>query len=214
MLSSTAFSGPKRNPTVVGEIVKRSLTAGLYLYFVYRLLGTLRVSFDLGLLLLFLAEFFTIMLVITARFPKEVKQSLYTTTITLAATFYFLVVNLSDGVRIAPAAITISLQLVGLLVQVLAKVHLGRSFALLPANRGIVQSGPYGMVRHPIYLGYMIGHIGFLLTVWSPVNLVVYAVLHTLLFLRIREEEKLLLADPEYQEYVGTVRYRLVPFVL
>ena len=199
---------------MVGEIVKRSLTAGLYLYFVYRLLGTLRVSFDLGLLLLFLAEFFTIMLVITARFPKEVKQSLYTSTITLAATLYFLVVNLSDGMRIAPAAITISLQLVGLSVQVLAKVHLGRSFALLPANRGIVQSGPYGMVRHPIYLGYMIGHIGFLLTVWSPVNLVVYAVLHTLLFLRIREEEKLLLADPEYQEYVGTVRYRLVPLVI
>ena len=53
MLSSTAFSGPKRNPSMVGEIVKRSLTAGLYLYFVYRLLGTLRVSFDLGLLLLF-----------------------------------------------------------------------------------------------------------------------------------------------------------------
>lgn len=130
----------------------------------------------------------------------------------MAATFYFLVVNLSDGVRIAPAAITISLQLVGLLV--LAKVHLGRSFALFPAHRGIVQSGPYGMVRHPIYLGYIIGHIGFLLTVRPPVDLVAYAVLHTLLFLRIREEEKLLLADPEYQEYAGTIRYRLVPLVI
>ena len=214
MLSSLAFSGSKRNPTMVGEIVKRILTAGLYLYFACRLVDALCVRFEVGLLLLFLAEFFTLMLIVTARFPKEVKQSLYTSTITLAATFYFLVVNLSDGVRIAPAAITVSLQLVGLLVQVFAKVHLGRSFALLPANRGIVQSGPYGMVRHPIYLGYMIGHIGFLLTLWSPLNLVVYAVLHTLLFLRIREEEKLLLADPEYQEYVGTVRYRLVPFVI
>ena len=214
MLFSTVFPDSKQNPTMVGEIAKRSLAAGLYLYFVFRLWGPFRVTHDPGYLLLLLTEFFTLMLLITARFPKEVKQSLYTSTITIAATFYFLVVNLSDGVRAAPAAITISLQLVGLLVQAFAKVHLGRSFALLPANRGIVQSGPYGMVRHPIYLGYMIGHIGFLLTLWSPFNLVVFAVLHTLLFLRLREEEKVLLADPEYQEYVGTVRYRLVPFVL
>ena len=214
MLSFMVVPRSKRNPTVAGEIVKRSLAVALYLVFVYRLLGALDVNYNPGLLLLLLTEFFTIMLLLTARFPKEVKQSLYTSTITIAATFYFLVVNLSDGVRIAPAAITISLQLVGLFVQVFAKVHLGRSFALLPANRGIVQSGPYGMVRHPIYLGYMIGHIGFLLTLWSPLNLVVYVALHTLLFLRIREEEKLLLADPEYQAYVGVVRYRLVPFVL
>ena len=140
MLSSIVFPRSKRNPTRVGEIVKRSLVEGLYLYFVYRLWGPLRVSFDPGLLLLLLAEFFTMMLLIMARFPKEVKQSLYTSTITIAATFYFLVVNLSDGVRMAPAAITISLQLVGVFVQLFAKVHLGRSFALLPANRGILIS--------------------------------------------------------------------------
>ena len=35
------------------------------------------------------------------------------------------------------------------------KVVLGRSFGLVPANRGIVARGPYLLVRHPIYAGYL-----------------------------------------------------------
>ena len=70
------------------------------------------------------------------------------------------------------------------------------------------------MVRHPIYLGYFLNHVGFLLTLWSPFNLALYIVLHTLQFLRIFEEEKVLRTDPEYNEYAETVRYRLIPFVV
>jgi protein-S-isoprenylcysteine O-methyltransferase Ste14 len=44
---------------------------------------------------------------------------------------------------------------------------LGRSFGLLPAQRGLVVVGPYRFVRHPIYFGYLIGHIGFLLVNFS-----------------------------------------------
>jgi protein-S-isoprenylcysteine O-methyltransferase Ste14 len=39
-------------------------------------------------------------------------------------------------------------------------------------------------------------------------------VLHSLQFLRIFEEEKVLRTDPEYNEYVDNVRYRLIPFVV
>ena len=50
---------------------------------------------------------------------------------------------------------------VGLIVVIVGKMSLGRSFGLMPANRGIVSTGLYRVVRHPIYLGYLITHVGF-----------------------------------------------------
>ena len=70
------FPRSNRNPTVAGEIVKRSLAVALYLVFVYRLLSALGAGYSLSLLLLLVTEFFTTMLLITARFPKEVKLRL------------------------------------------------------------------------------------------------------------------------------------------
>ena len=49
----------------------------------------------------------------------------------------------------------------GLLVVIAGKLSLGRSFGLMPANRGIVSTGLYRLVRHPIYLGYLITHDAF-----------------------------------------------------
>ena len=67
------------------------------------------------------------------------------------------------------------LSAVGLIVVIAGKVSLGRSFGLMPANRGVVSSGLYRLVRHPIYMGYLITHVGFLAanpTLWNVVMLV------------------------------------------
>src|SRR5215218_4226715 len=61
-----------------------------------------------------------------------------------------------------PEAWTVAISCAGLCVVIAAKITLGRSFALLPANRGIVSGGLYGIVRHPIYMGYVITHLAFL----------------------------------------------------
>ena len=45
----------------------------------------------------------------------------------------------------------------------------------MPANRGIVSTGLYRLVRHPIYMGYLITHAGFVAanpTLWNVVMLV------------------------------------------
>ena len=57
-------------------------------------------------------------------------------------------------------------------IVIAGKLSLGRSFGLIPANRGVVSTGVYRFVRHPIYLGYLITHVGFVVanpTMWNVV---------------------------------------------
>ena len=65
---------------------------------------------------------------------------------------------------IAPEPLTVDhLPASGSIVVVLGKLSLGRSFGLAPANRGVVCRGLYQRLRHPIYLGYLITHVGFVI---------------------------------------------------
>ncbi|UCE59630.1 MAG: isoprenylcysteine carboxylmethyltransferase family protein [Phycisphaerales bacterium] len=207
-------SSPSRFRPETVDIFARVLCVTFYSYFVFRAFNVFLDAFSLTVTLLLIAESLAVLLIITARFPKSVKRSPYTATITIAASFYFIVISLSDGIRLAPVVLTAIIQMSGILLQILAKLYLGRSFALMPANRGVVTTGPYRLVRHPIYLGYFISHVGFLLSMWSLYNLGVYTLLYTLQFLRIREEEKLLSEDEEYRQYTKKVRYRFIPVII
>ena len=112
-----------------------------------------------------------------------------------------------------PENFTIVITAVGLMVVVLGKLSLGRSFGLTPANRGIVRTGLYRLVRHPIYLGYLITHVGFVIANPSEWNLVLLGIADTALLLRARREEQTLAADPAYREYMQRVRWRVLPRV-
>ena len=93
------------------------------------------------------------------------------------------------------------------------KVSLGRSFGLMPANRGIVSSGLYRLVRHPIYMGYLVTHVGFVLanpTLWNVLTLVAADLG---LLLRAVCEERTLARDAAYRTYQQQVRWRVVPGV-
>jgi protein-S-isoprenylcysteine O-methyltransferase Ste14 len=108
---------------------------------------------------------------------------------------------------------TALLSAIGLLLVVMGKMTLGRSFGVVPANRGVVVRGPYALVRHPIYTGYLITHAAFLLAHPAPWNLTIVLVADTALVLRALMEERVLSTDASYRLYCQRVGWHLVPGV-
>lgn len=165
------------------------------------------------LLLLLLTEGYSLLMVLIARRASTRDMSPMVVAVTSYAMFYFVLIDPANTTRLIPEMAGVSLQLLGTAWQFAAKLSLGRSFGLLPAQRGLVMSGPYRCVRHPIYLGYLIGHAGFLLVNFSWFNAAILVVLYGAQVIRIRREEAVLAASDAYRDYQGRVRWKLVPFV-
>jgi protein-S-isoprenylcysteine O-methyltransferase Ste14 len=102
-------------------------------------------------------------------------------------------------------------ELSGVVLTQVARVYMGRSFGILPANRGIVSNGPFRWVRHPIYFGWLILSIGYAMSFASERNVILIAMTLPFMVWRISQEEEHLTADPEYRRYMDRVRYRLWP---
>lgn len=191
----------------------KAVTALALAMFAWRIVDEFRLTGFWLYLLVLLGEAITIALVLAAPRPSDVTLSPRALLFTNAATFYFLVVSVEPGRQFLPPAVPGLLVLFGILWQVAAKLTLGRCFGLLPAVRGIVVGGPYRVVRHPIYFGYLCTHIGFFCFAASWYNLAVYTVLYACQIMRILDEERLLARVPAYAAYMKRVRWRLLPGV-
>jgi len=110
----------------------------------------------------------------------------------------------------AGAALMVSAALLG----TVASLALGRSFGIVPANRGVKNGGPYALVRDPLYASYLAFDLGFLLQAASVSNGIVLASMAATTYLRARFEERVLVADPEYRVYAERTRYMFVPGLL
>jgi protein-S-isoprenylcysteine O-methyltransferase Ste14 len=78
----------------------------------------------------------------------------------------------------------------------------------------VIDTGVYGIVRHPMYLGALFLVVGTPLALGSWRTLLLSPGLALLLYFRIASEEKVLMRDlAGYAEYRRKVRYRLIPFV-
>jgi protein-S-isoprenylcysteine O-methyltransferase Ste14 len=111
------------------------------------------------------------------------------------------------------ASCAVGLEFVGVAFSQVSRLYLGRRFGLLPANRGIVGTGPFRIVRHPVYAGWFMLTAGYVMAFTSLPN--VLFMLLALLFMmwRIVLEEELLTQDPVYREYCERTCYRLIPSV-
>ncbi len=110
-----------------------------------------------------IAEMVTVTISLFTRIPRARDWNILSVLMSTGATFYFLAFSLEPGVHLIPEWLAAPLQIAGIVIQVSAKLSLRRSFDILPANRCVVVRGPYRLIHHPMYFGYLVGDIGFLL---------------------------------------------------
>jgi protein-S-isoprenylcysteine O-methyltransferase Ste14 len=81
-------------------------------------------------------------------------------------------------------------------------------------NQKVIATGPYAIVRHPMYASGLLYFLGTPLALGSYRGLLPIAWMLPFLIWRLLDEERLLARNlPEYAEYRRKIRYRLVPFV-
>lgn len=196
---------------VLGDLAARAAIIVLFSMMALRFgsdfLQTGRVT---GLFLL-LSEALVVVLTVARRSAAAIDRSVRARLLTLVSIIGPPMLVPGAGTALAPELTTVSLSIAGLCVVIAGKITLGRSFALLPANRGVVSTGVYGIVRHPIYMGYLVTHVAFLVASPSLFNLAALVVADGALLARAVCEEQTLALDPQYRDYQTRVRWRVAP---
>jgi protein-S-isoprenylcysteine O-methyltransferase Ste14 len=90
----------------------------------------------------------------------------------------------------------------------------GASTIQIAEGQKVISTGPYALVRHPMYAGALPLLIGVPLALGSWWGLFVLILFIPALIWRLLDEEKFLVKNLQgYVEYKNKVRYRLVPFI-
>jgi protein-S-isoprenylcysteine O-methyltransferase Ste14 len=82
------------------------------------------------------------------------------------------------------------------------------------AGQRVIDTGPYAVVRHPMYSGALLYMFGTPLALGSYWAFPGFALMLVAIVWRLRDEERLLARElPGYAEYLARVRFRLIPGV-
>lgn len=112
------------------------------------------------------------------------------------------------------AAAVVFLIAYALYVEVLREnAYLSRTVEI-QENQKVIDTGLYGIVRHPLYSVTLLLFLSIPLVLGSLISLVVFLFYPFLIAKRIRNEEQVLEAGLEgYTEYKTRVKYRIIPFI-
>jgi protein-S-isoprenylcysteine O-methyltransferase Ste14 len=164
-------------------------------------------------LLLLVSEALVVAFTVLRRTAATVDRSLRARMLTTLSMFGPPLLVPGNAATLIPQTMPVALSVAGLAFVIAGKLTLGRSFGLMPANRGVVSSGVYRLVRHPIYMGYLLTHVAFLAANPRVWNIAALVATDAALLARAVCEEQTLSKDARYREYQQQVRWRVCPGV-
>ena len=127
--------------------------------------------------------------------------------------------NAAVAIALLPLNASPFLQVVSALVatagmagSIYALFYLGRSFSVFPQARGLIVTGPYRIVRHPLYLFELVTTVGISMLYIQPWGICLAVGSFALQFPRIRYEEEVMgKTFPDYARL--SARWRLLPLI-
>jgi protein-S-isoprenylcysteine O-methyltransferase Ste14 len=159
--------------------------------------------------------FFAVLVVMFAvrHVPQKTAPGLYPRCAAVVGTFLSVGIVLLPLQELSSVLYLASLLLIvsGTILAICAGLVLGRSISILPEARRLVTSGPYALVRHPLYLGEAVATAGVALQYLSPWALLLLGLQFAFQLQRMKNEERVLSQIfPEYRDYMARTA-RLVP---
>ncbi len=196
-----------------GEIAARVAAGVLFSIMTVRLGSDFLQTGRLTGLLLLASEGLVVILTVLRRSTDVVNRSLRARILMVASLVGPVLVVPSSVPALLPGFATVMISVCGLVVVITGKLSLGRSFGLMPANRGVVSTGMYRLVRHPIYTGYLLTHAAFVAANPTLGNFLILVGADVALLIRALCEEQTLAQDASYRAYQEQVRWRVLPGV-
>ncbi|RTL73612.1 MAG: isoprenylcysteine carboxylmethyltransferase family protein [Bradyrhizobiaceae bacterium] len=195
------------------DLTERLVVTALYGRFAYKVLLNFADSPGLITALLFISETAPFLFILLRAPSTTLSDRPSDWLFGMAGTTAPLLIETALENPIVAPSLCLAIIISGLFLQISGKLVLGFSFGVIAANRGVKVSGPYRFVRHPIYAGYTVTHVGLLLAMPSALNATLYTVALALQIVRIQREERILDLDQKYRDFSARVRYRLLPGV-
>lgn len=207
------MSDTTQRRAVLLDLFEQYSLALIFLWFASRMLTTVMTNGSPFAAIYLFDQLLVVAIIMLRRRTGAITQSGWEWFAGYAGTFLPLLVTPVAGIQLAPTPLILGVMLTGIAIHLAAKLTLRRSMGVVAANRGVKISGPYRLIRHPMYAGYIVLHIGLLLTWPTWQNFAIIFACWGLFVWRIAAEERVLSDDPLYREMKQRTAFRLVPGV-